>query len=49
VDHDVEQEMAAGPSWAADAPAQTHWVGTDVWAIENGHWRLVCRHPELRR
>jgi hypothetical protein len=24
-------------------------VGTDVWAIENGHWRLVCRHPELRR
>ena len=47
VDQDIEQELAVAPSWASGAPAQTRWITTDVWADEDGRWRLVCRHPEL--
>lgn len=47
VDHDIEQEMATAPSWARGAPRRTRWVTTDVWTVEDGLWRLVCRHPEL--
>jgi Domain of unknown function (DUF4440) len=48
VDYDIDQEMAAAPSWAPGAPTKTQWVVTDVWGRENGQLRLVCRHPELR-
>ena len=47
VDYDIDQEMAAPPAWVGDAPTQTRWVITDVWAVESGAWRLVSRHPEL--
>lgn len=47
VDHDVEQEMAAAPGWATQSPMRTRWITTDVWAVEEGQWRLVCRHPEM--
>lgn len=47
VDYDVEQEMAAPPEWAPDAPTQTRWITTDVWMAESGTWRLASRHPEL--
>ena len=47
VDHDVEQELAAAPVWAPEAPRESNWTMTDVWAAEGGQWRLVCRHPEL--
>ena len=47
VDHDVLQEMTAPPEWAPDAPTQTRWITTDVWAAESGIWRLASRHPEL--
>ncbi len=49
VDYEIQQEIRAAPgSTPAHAPAQTAWVMTDVWALENGRWRLVSRHPELR-
>lgn len=47
VDHDIEQDMAAAPNWASAAPTRTRWITTDVWVVEGGRWRLVCRHPEL--
>jgi hypothetical protein len=47
VDHDVEQEMAAPPEWAPDAPTRTRWITTDVWTAESGIWRLASRHPAL--
>jgi Domain of unknown function (DUF4440) len=49
VDHDIEQDMEASPDWAADAPTHARWITTDVWVAEDGEWRLVCRHPELRQ
>jgi uncharacterized protein YciI len=49
VDYEIKQEIRAAPdSTTANAPTETAWVMTDVWALENGRWRLVSRHPELR-
>jgi hypothetical protein len=47
VDSDIEQDLAAAPTWAAEAATRSRWVVTDVWAAEDDQGRLVCGHPEL--
>ena len=49
VNHDLEQDMKEPPNWASEAPLHSRWVTTDVWAVEDDSWRLLCRHPEPRQ